>query len=140
MPYNIRDSYLENRILGASPLELVAILYQEASKSVREAIRQLETGDIRARSRAVTRAQLILMELVNSLDLEAGGFIARNLAELYDYMQRRLTEANAAQSRAQLEEVARLLGILEEGWKHCAAADTDLASERRPAAEVVHAF
>ena len=140
MPYNIRDSYLENRILGASPLELVAILYQEASKSVREAIGQLDAGDIRARSRAVTRAQLILMELVNSLDLEAGGSIARSLAELDDYMQIRLTEANAAQSRKQLEEVARLLGILEEGWKQCAAAETDLSGGERQAAEVMHAF
>jgi len=140
MPYNVRDSYLENRILGASPLELVAILYQEASKSVREAILQLEAGDIRARSRAVTRAQLILMELVNSLDLEAGGSIARSLAELYDYMQRRLTEANAAQSRKQLEEVMRLLTILEDGWKQCAMADADSSGDRLPAAEAVHAF
>jgi flagellar protein FliS len=139
MPYNIRDSYLENRILGASPLELVAILYQEAAKSVREAIRQVEAGNIRARSNAVTRAQLILMELINSLDMQSGGEIARNLADLYGYMHMRLTEANASQSAVRLEEVSRLLETLEDGWKQC-AAESRPPVEGAMDADLVHAF
>ena len=140
MAYNVRDSYLENHVLGATPLELVSILYQEATKSIREAIRQLEHGDIRGRSRAVTRAQLILAELANSLDMEAGGDIARNLSDLYGYMQSRLVEANLAQSSSMLGEVLRLLTILEDGWKQCAQSERGTDAERNEYREVAQAL
>ncbi len=114
------NTYLENRILSASPLELVAILYEEAEKSVREALAALSRGDIRGRSREITRAQLILGELSTSLDLEAGGELAVRLGELYAYLQTRLAEANRDQNAHPLEEVSRLLTTLLDGWRECA--------------------
>jgi flagellar protein FliS len=114
------NTYLENRILSASPLELVAILYEEADKSVREALAALSRGDIRGRSREITRAQLILGELSTSLDLEAGGDLAARLGELYAYLQARLAEANREQNAIPLEEVSRLLTTLLDGWRECA--------------------
>lgn len=114
------NTYLENRILSASPLELVAILYEEAEKSVREALAALSRGDIRGRSREITRAQLILGELSTSLDLEAGGDLAARLSELYAYLLARLAQANREQTATPLEEVSRLLTTLLDGWRECA--------------------
>ncbi len=130
MAYRVSSTYLENRVLGASPLELVTILYEEAAKSVREAAAAVRSGDIRGRSREITRAQLILGELSASLNPEAGGELAIRLNDLYSYMQRRLTEAHVQQSVAPLEEVGRLLAILAEGWQRCATNEANA----RPAA------
>lgn len=111
--------YLESRILSADGVELVRILYQAALESVEKARRHLREGDIAARSRAITRATAVIAELAVSLDHDAGGALSRNLLELYDYMQRRLLEANFCQSEPMLAEVSRLLATLLEGWMDC---------------------
>lgn len=119
MASSAQDIYLESRILSADGVELVRILYQAALESVEKARRHLKEGDIAARSREITRAAAVLSELAVSLDLDAGGALSRNLLELYDYMQRRLLEANFLQSEPILAEVSRLLATLLEGWMSC---------------------
>jgi flagellar protein FliS len=111
------DAYLEGRILAADGMELVRLLYQGCSDAAREARRRLAEGDIAARARAISKAYDILAELVNSLDRDRGGEIAERLAALYDYMQRRLLEANARQEDAPLAEVVGLLATLAEAWQ-----------------------
>ena len=60
--------YEQNRILGASPVELVRILHDAAVNSVRNAVYHLRSGDIAGRSRAINKAQMIILELATSLD------------------------------------------------------------------------
>jgi flagellar protein FliS len=110
------DRYLESRVLTADPLELVRMLYQGAIGAVREARQYLEEGKIFERSRSISRAIAILTEFTLALDHERGGEIAGHLAGLYDYMQKRLLEANFKQIGAPLEEVLDLLMTLSEGW------------------------
>jgi len=114
---NAHDAYLESRVLSADPLELVHLLYEAAIDAVRESRRHLAEGEIAARSRSVTRAFGILQELVASLDHERGGEISERLAQLYDYMQRRLLEANFRQTDEPLAEVLGLLATLAEAWQ-----------------------
>lgn len=116
------DTYLESTILSADPLELVAILYHAALDRVGSAKAALREGDILRRSREITRASEVLNELALSLDHEQGGDFSRNLAELYDYMQRRLIEANCQQVIEPLDEVTSLLLTLREGWESCRAS------------------
>jgi flagellar secretion chaperone FliS len=111
------DAYLESRILSADPIELVNLLYQTCSGAVRDARHHLENGEIAGRSRSITKASEILLELVASLDQERGGAISQRLGHLYDYMLRRLTEANFQQSDAPLAEVLGLLCTLAEAWE-----------------------
>ena len=116
MGYHAHDAYLENRVLSADPTELVRLLYQTGLEAVRDARRHLANGEIVARSRAISKASAVLLELVGSLDLERGGEIAGRLGRLYDYMLRRLTEANFQQSDAPLAEVLSLMATLAEAW------------------------
>ena len=111
------DTYLQNRILSAEPVELVRILYQTAADAVGEARRQLAAGNILARARAISKAAEAVLELTRSLDFARGGEIAERLGYLYQYMVRRLTEANFQQADAPLAEVLRLLVTLSEGWE-----------------------
>lgn len=117
------NTYEENRILSASPVELVRILYAAALRSVREAREHLRTGNIAFRSSEITRAQMILLELASSVDRSKGPEIGDRLLALYDYMLTRLTEANAGQTDTPLAEVSELLSTLHEGWSLCSTAE-----------------
>jgi flagellar secretion chaperone FliS len=110
------DAYLESRVLTADPIELVNLLYQACAQAVREARRHLAEGRIAERSREINQACAILIELATALDHERGGQISQRLALLYDYMQRRLLEANMQQSDAPLADVLGLLCTLSEAW------------------------
>ncbi len=113
---NGHDAYLESRVLTADPVELVNMLYQACIQAVREARRHLAESRIAERSREINRACEIVIELATSLDHERGGEISQRLALLYDYMQRRLLEANMQQSDAPLADVLGLLSTLSEAW------------------------
>jgi flagellar protein FliS len=117
MSYSGHDAYLEGRVLSADPIELVRLLYQGCTDAVREARRQLADGHIAERCRSISRACDILSELLGSLDRERGGEIALRLSQLYDYMRRRLVEANLRQTDEPLAEVIALLATLGEAWE-----------------------
>lgn len=114
---NARDAYLENRVLSADPVELVHLLYQACTTAVGDARRQLAEGEILARSRSVSKACGILLELTSALDHERGGDLSQRLAQLYGYMHRRLLDANFQQSDGPMAEVAGLLATLAEAWE-----------------------
>jgi flagellar protein FliS len=114
---NAHDAYIESRIYSADPVELIRLLYQAGIASLRDARRHLANRDIVARARAISKAGRILAELTTSLDHERGGKISRGLARLYDYMSRRLIEANLQQADGPLEEVLGLMSTLAEGWE-----------------------
>ena len=112
-----RDAYLDTRVLSADPLELVHILYEHTLAKVADARRYLAEGNIAARGHAISRAIAAIDELDCSLDRDAGGSLARNLAALYQYMRSRLLTANIRQEDAPLAEVESLLSTLDEAWK-----------------------
>jgi flagellar secretion chaperone FliS len=113
------NTYEENRILSASPIELVQILYAAANKAVQRARQFLRAGDIDSRSREITKAQEILIELASSVDSSKAPEFGERLLALYDYLQCRLAEANVQQKDWPLAEVTNLLGTLQEAWSQC---------------------
>lgn len=110
------DHQLEAEILSADPVKLVALLYQGALDGIRDARRKLAAGDIEGRGRAVSKVSAILLHLVSTLDHERGGEISRNLAELYDYLLRRLSEGNFMQMEQPFAEVEGHLVGLHGAW------------------------
>jgi flagellar protein FliS len=116
MPSNPYTAYLEATVLTAEPVELIRILCRAAVDSVRDARAHLAAGDIPGRAKAISKSVGILHELSLSLHYDKGPAIARNLVELYDYMQRRLLAGHLDQSDAPLAEVACLLDTLSDAW------------------------
>jgi len=128
------SQYLNNKVQAADPVGLVKLLYERAIDRLRQAREFLAEGKIRERAEAISRAMEIVLELQSSLDLERGGEIARNLAQLYAYIQERLVEANARQRREALEEALQLLLILYEGWNEI-SLDAPVAMAAGPPVE-----
>src|SRR5262245_20850692 len=110
------DTYLETNVLGASRVELVRMLYRAAIDATAQARRHLKNGEIRERSRKITKTWDILAELTRSIDHNQAGELSRSLAELYAYLQNQLIDANAKQIDEPLGEVERLLNTLSEAW------------------------
>jgi flagellar protein FliS len=126
--YNPFGAYLESKVLTASPLELIALTYEGAVEAVRNARVYLIEKRIHERSRAITKAQLLIGELQKSLDFKQGGELSLQLGRLYDYMQRRLIEANFQQADVPLSEVENLLETLRESWRQLADQEKPLVA------------
>ena len=64
----------------------------------------------------IMKAQDIITELMVSLDFDKGGEIAKNLYNLYVFMNRQLLEANIRKDDKPLTNVKTLLCELREVW------------------------
>jgi len=104
-------------VLSATPMQLVRMLYVGAIGSIQSACDHLRDGNIRERSRQITKACSIIEELTLSLDKERGGQVAKDLTELYVYLHKRLIAANIEQQVEPMIEVKRLLETLLEAWQ-----------------------
>ena len=119
MQHKVYDSYQEAQVLSSSPLELVRLLYRGAIESIVEARQSLAGRDIAGRAQAINKALAIVIELSASLDHRHDPELSRTLAELYDYVQRLLIDANCRQVDSPLNEAQALLGTLLDAWKSC---------------------
>jgi flagellar secretion chaperone FliS len=111
-----RNFYRDTEIKTADGLELVLILYRGAAEQLRQARSHLAAGRIPQRAAALTKAMAMIGELQACLNQDKGGEIAASLDRLYTYMIRRLTEANIRRDVTPIDEVLKLLGILESAW------------------------
>lgn len=110
------STYQQNQVQSRTPLELVVMMYDGALKFLQQTRNAIERGDIRARRDASTRALTIVSELQSTLDLKRGGDIARQLDELYAYVNGRILQAAADNAVAPVDEATRVLQILRESW------------------------
>ncbi|WP_199554960.1 flagellar export chaperone FliS [Sandaracinobacteroides hominis] len=99
---------LEARVAGASPHQLVAMLYQRLAQLLREAEAALRLGDVGRRLRATEKALAIVDGLDGTLDEERGGSVATALRQVYELLRARLlagSEAGLAEARVAVEEI-----------------------------------
>jgi flagellar protein FliS len=92
------------------------MLLEGALGKIAAAKGHMDRGEIRPKGEQIGSAISILEGLKTSLDMEKGGEIARNLEDLYTYMERRLIEANRVNDTALLDEVSDLLKQIKEAW------------------------
>jgi flagellar protein FliS len=111
-----RKTGVSASVSEADPHKLISLLFEGASLRVRQAQACLAQGDLARKGKAIGEACAIVGHLNGSLDHEAGGEIAANLSALYDYIVRRLTEANLHNDESALTESLGLLGEIESAW------------------------
>lgn len=128
-------TYRANAILTASPGQLVLMLYDGALKAMaiaHEAFNAPESDlkRIETINSQLLKAQAILTELQNGLNLEAGGEFAKTMHRLYDYHNRRLLEANVRKQVEPLIEVERLVRELRDAWAQMLSQQDNSSVER----------
>lgn len=102
---------------GASSHRLVGMLLNGALARIAAAAGHMERGEIAAKGENIGSAISIIDGLRGSLNLDTPGNLAENLAFLYDYMTRRLLDANYRNDAAILEEMRSLLAGIKTAWE-----------------------
>lgn len=101
-------------VIENNPHKLIQLLFEGARMAIVQA--KLETAPAE-RGRLISKAISIISEgLKGGLNLSSGE-LALSLNELYDYMVKRLLESNLKGDAAGLDEVAGLLGELDDAWR-----------------------
>jgi flagellar protein FliS len=100
----------------ATPHRLVQMLMNGAMNGMANAKGSIERQEHEARHNEINWTISVIEALRGALDMKQGGEIAVNLDNLYDYMVRRLYDADVHQDAAAIDEVASLLREIKMAW------------------------
>ena len=109
------NAYKQNSVTTASPGELTLMLYNGCLKFLTIAKKAMLDKNIEAKNTNLQKAQAIITELMVTLDMNVP--ISKEIQPLYDYMNRRLLEANIKNDPAIIDEVAGLMTEFRDTWK-----------------------
>lgn len=112
---NPYQQYKDTQVKTANQGKLILMLYDGAIRFLREAEAALPQKKYDIVNQKIVRTQDILTELIVSLNMKAGE-ISSNLYRIYDYLNRRLIEANVRKDEAILREVIDHLLDLRAVW------------------------
>lgn len=112
---NAYAAYNRNKVLTASPAELTLMLYEGAIKFCNIAIVGIENKDIEKAHVNIIKTEKIIEEFLRTLDEKYP--IYKDFENVYQYLMRRLQEANIRKDKEILEEVLTHLRGMRDTWK-----------------------
>lgn len=110
------EAYKKTQIQTADQGSLILICYDGAISFLKKARNAQQDNDEQTRTVCLDKAQSVLWELINGLNFDAGE-IAYNLEALYNYMIRRIVDADYHRNLDALDEVITYLQELRESWE-----------------------
>lgn len=112
---NAYMQYNNNKVLTASPAELTLMLYEGAIKFCNIAIMGIEQNDIQKAHDNIIKTQRIIEEFQITLNHDYA--VSEDFDRIYNYLLRRLLEANMKKDKEILEEVLVHLRSMRDTWK-----------------------
>lgn len=112
---NPYQTYKQNTVNTASPGDLTLMLYNGCLKFINFAKRAIQEDNIPEKNKNLQKAQTIINELMVTLNMDYE--ISKQMMSLYDYMNRRLIEANIKNDLTILEEVEAMVVEFRDTWK-----------------------
>lgn len=126
--YNKASAYqqmgVQSQIVDASPHRLIQMLMEGAIDKMAAAKGHIQRNDIQQIGNSISMAIAIVDGLRMSLDKTLDNDIVHNLDALYDYMGRRLLDANLKKDATIVEEVSKLMREIKSGWDAIEPAKT----------------
>jgi flagellar protein FliS len=113
---NASNEYLRNAILTASPEQLHLMLYDGAIRFTRQGIEGIQNKQWEKAFTGFSRAQKILLEMLNSLNYDIDRDLCTRMAGLYNYIYRSLVQACSDRSVTAAQEALKLLSYQRETW------------------------
>lgn len=108
--------YREGAVQGASPIALVARLYEQMVEDLRQTALAIEGNDIEWRTKRINHMILILGHLQSSLDFASGGRVATDLANFYSDLRNRLWRLQCSPSQSKAQQLITDLLVVREAW------------------------
>lgn len=109
--------YQKNEVETASPEKILILLYDGAINFLNKAKVAMEEGNIEQTHNNILACEKIILEFMNTLDMDQGKELAENLYRLYEYLYNTLVEANLKRDRKKLMEVLNHLKELRITWQ-----------------------
>lgn len=106
----------DSRIEGATPHQLVRILFDELLLALDASATALRAGDRQKTIDKQTRALTILHALETSLDFKRGGEIAVSLATIYREARKRILEATAVGKPESMDTARGYISEITDAW------------------------
>lgn len=107
--------YNTNKVLTASPAELTLMLYEGAIKFCNIAIVAIEKKEVEKSHINIVKVEKIIDYLRMTLDMKYP--VAQDFERVYEYLSRRLVQANIKKDAEILEEVCGHLRSMRDTWK-----------------------
>jgi len=112
---NAYDQYKENSVYTAGPEELTFMLYNGLVKFLMQAEMAINEKNMERANSCIIKAQNIVTEFRCTLDMKYD--VANQLDALYEYMLRRLIDANTKKDNEIIEEVLGYARELRNTWE-----------------------
>ena len=119
-PYQAAQHYssvkVQTNLTDASPHRLIQMLFEGALERIAQAKGAMLQHQIARKGELISKAVGIVGGLQGSLNDKEGGELAENLDSLYDYVIRRLSQANYENNPDILDECSRLIADIKSAW------------------------
>ncbi len=112
----VPDEYLRNAILTAPPEQLQLMLYDGAIRFARRGVEGINSRNWEEAFNGFSRAQKIIIELLNSLNYEVDKDLCTRMAGLYNFIYRKLVEASTNRDVAVANQALEILEYQRETW------------------------
>lgn len=111
------NPYLRDAVLTATPEQLQLMLYDGAIRFAlqgRDAVlkKDYETAYLR-----LTRAQNIVIEMLNGLNYEVNPELCQRMASIYNFIYRKLVDACVHRKTEDVDDAVRVLRMERETWQ-----------------------
>jgi len=110
-----QDAYRKQDVLTAGPIDLIVMLYDALKKNIILGKRGIEKKDVPGAHKSLMKAQMILTELINSLDMNYE--ISDELLSLYEFALKNIADANLHKNTEPLEPIIEMVDSIREAWK-----------------------
>jgi flagellar secretion chaperone FliS len=117
--------YAQAQVTSVDRHRLLLLVFDGGATFLARAREALAAGDTPRFAEQLSRAQAIISELLGTLDYNAGGAIAQDLARLYEFMLHHLIEANLHRSVQHLDDVIRVYGVVAGAFRDILDRPTD---------------
>ncbi len=122
MYQDLKDSYVENMLFSANPLQLIVIAYDKAIEFMELAIEAIGDGldnidNLIKKCEYITKATEAVAILHDSLNFEKGGSVAQDLSYFYRTILEGLLIANQKNDKELLQNMIMMLSGVKKAWE-----------------------
>lgn len=122
------NAYLAAEIETMSRRDILIKLYQHAEKMLITAQLAMQNRQTEQAYHCCRKARDIFVELHATLNFEQGGDVAKQLANLYAFVVKHISEANLRQDPAMIKAVMPVIATLREAWEGIPDEQANLSS------------
>jgi flagellar protein FliS len=117
MDESSQNPYLRDAVLTATPEQLHLMLYDGAIRNATQAREAILRKDYETSYEKLTRAQHILLEMHKGLNFEVNAELCGRMASIYNFLYRKLLDANIHRDVQEIDNALRVLRIERETWQ-----------------------